>query len=217
MRVRQRSEAVRKYVATRHGRPDDDRLQRLADKAPFRKGDRVYRKGRPCTVVLINYETSPPHAVVCTEDGNEVGTELDRLSRKPQPDEGGTADCRGNSAPAGLGDDDVDSLLMPPPDAEVAESCGRRREALARVRQRVTASWQSSSMAMRHRQPSLRQRPQRRWHGLGRRCWRSLCQRAKDGACPAICHLRSRRHLSRSWCRPRRQDPCQKQGSVHRP
>ena len=49
-----------------------------------RKGERVYRKGKPCTVVDVNYGTDPVHVVVRLEDGREVGTEEALLSREAQ-------------------------------------------------------------------------------------------------------------------------------------
>ena len=43
--------------------------------APFKVGDAVYRKGKPCTVAQISYATHPPHVVFRNEAGAEVGTE----------------------------------------------------------------------------------------------------------------------------------------------
>eukprot|EP00747_Dinoflagellata_sp_TGD_P165991 gnl/TRDRNA2_/TRDRNA2_188108_c0_seq1.p1 gnl/TRDRNA2_/TRDRNA2_188108_c0~~gnl/TRDRNA2_/TRDRNA2_188108_c0_seq1.p1 ORF type:complete len:716 (-),score=102.86 gnl/TRDRNA2_/TRDRNA2_188108_c0_seq1:98-2245(-) len=50
----------------------------------LRPGDVMFRKGRPVTVVKFCQDTEPPHVVVRTEEGSEVGTELSRLSRTPQ-------------------------------------------------------------------------------------------------------------------------------------
>ena len=51
----------------------------------LKKGDTVYRKGKPCTVVLVGYDTEPAHVVVRTEEGNEVGSEEHLLARAPPP------------------------------------------------------------------------------------------------------------------------------------
>ena len=48
----------------------------------FRKGDIAVRKGRLCTIMKIHWETNPPSVTVkMQDDGNEVGTEFNRLDK----------------------------------------------------------------------------------------------------------------------------------------
>lgn len=56
----------------------------------YKKGEEIYRKGRPCTVVKVDRSMDPPAYVVRMSDedpdnpGGEVGTEWMYLSRDPQ-------------------------------------------------------------------------------------------------------------------------------------
>mmetsp|Transcript_89697 Transcript_89697/g.280734 ORF Transcript_89697/g.280734 Transcript_89697/m.280734 type:complete len:634 (-) Transcript_89697:190-2091(-) len=52
--------------------------------SPLRPDAVCYYRGKPCTLLALSYETDPPHAVVRTADGREVGVEMDQLSRAPQ-------------------------------------------------------------------------------------------------------------------------------------
>lgn len=48
----------------------------------FKKGDFAVRKGRLCSIIKIHWETNPPSVTVkMQDDGNEVGTEFDRLQK----------------------------------------------------------------------------------------------------------------------------------------
>lgn len=48
----------------------------------FSKGDIAVRKGRLCTIMKIHWETNPPSVTVkMQDDGNEVGTEFNRLDK----------------------------------------------------------------------------------------------------------------------------------------
>eukprot|EP00397_Hematodinium_sp_SG-2012_P020764 GEMP01021413.1.p2 GENE.GEMP01021413.1~~GEMP01021413.1.p2 ORF type:complete len:266 (+),score=60.33 GEMP01021413.1:282-1079(+) len=55
-----------------------------ADGENLKKGDIVYRKGRLCTIVKVDYMCDPPALVVKMNDtGSEVGTELTFISLSP--------------------------------------------------------------------------------------------------------------------------------------
>merc|ERR1719436_1169763 len=51
----------------------------------FSKGDRVFRRGLPCTVVHVDHSTDPVSVVVRCEDGREIGTEVHLLEREEPP------------------------------------------------------------------------------------------------------------------------------------
>lgn len=49
------------------------------------KGEKVFRKGQPCTILKVDHGMDPPSYIVrMDDDGREVNTERRRLSRKPQ-------------------------------------------------------------------------------------------------------------------------------------
>lgn len=73
----------------------EDQWTELSEDAPLQPGDVVYRKGQACTVVVVSHETCPPHVIVRTPAGNEVGTELTYLQREPPPT---ASECKDNSA-----------------------------------------------------------------------------------------------------------------------
>lgn len=55
----------------------------LEDLPPLKKGDFVWRKGRKAKIVMIDYSIDPPALSVKMEDGTEVGTEIEFVSRFP--------------------------------------------------------------------------------------------------------------------------------------
>lgn len=136
MRVRQRQAAARQFVAERH------RVNKCSEEdAVFKPGEVVYRKGQPCTVVAVGYDTCPPHIVVRTSDGNEVGTEPSYLERLlPASPRRPLALTGKRSARADVRD--IRPLAPAAPGAEEvivvssADTSSERHAALARMRNR---------------------------------------------------------------------------------
>jgi len=137
MRVRQRQAAARQFVAERHRAL----IKCGEEDAAFRPGEVVYRKGQPCTVVAVGYDTCPPHIVVRTSDGHEVGTEpsyLERLApaspRRPLALTGkrsARADVR-DIRPTALAAPGMEDVVVTSSPASTSE----RHAALARMRNR---------------------------------------------------------------------------------
>eukprot|EP00929_Paragymnodinium_shiwhaense_P077199 TRINITY_DN3974_c0_g1_i1.p1 TRINITY_DN3974_c0_g1~~TRINITY_DN3974_c0_g1_i1.p1 ORF type:complete len:1376 (+),score=361.15 TRINITY_DN3974_c0_g1_i1:84-4211(+) len=137
MKNRLRLASAKEFVKERH-------------RKPIVPGDVVYRKGEPCTVVVIQRDTVPPHVVVRLEDGREVGVEMDHLKReKDAPWNPSATQFKGTGPPLPVspssltGDSTLPAMLQDCESAlpdlglpEASKSADERRAAMGRLRQR---------------------------------------------------------------------------------